>query len=250
MEALQLVTTGWAHEIAPARELVRERVRVSVAGASDQALDRDPYARASRLPQEAHHVIRRALEHGPVLVQTPRSGYAPSLACERCRTPARCRECQGALRQGAAATAPPSCSRCGRSRAGVGVSRVRPPRPAGTGAGDVRTAEELGRTFAPTRVVTSSGDGVKATVDRHPALVVATPGAEPVAEGGYAGVVLLDTWLPLSRGELRAGEEAFAAVAQRGGAGAPRWGGDRGRGSRSSRGAGFGALGSGGVRRS
>ena len=31
-----------------------------------------------------------ALAAGPVLVQTPRAGYATSLACERCRTPARC----------------------------------------------------------------------------------------------------------------------------------------------------------------
>ena len=42
--------------------------------------------------------IRTALTAGPVLVQTPRSGYAASLACERCRTPARCTACSGPLR--------------------------------------------------------------------------------------------------------------------------------------------------------
>ena len=42
----------------------------------------------------------------------------------------------------------------------------------------------------------------------QPAIVVATPGAEPVAEGGYAAVVLLDTWLMLARPDLRTGEEA------------------------------------------
>ena len=38
--------------------------------------------------------------------------------------------------------------------------------------------------------------------------MVATPGAEPVARGGYAAVVLMDTWLLLARSDLRATEEA------------------------------------------
>ena len=56
-----------------------------------------------------------------------------------------------------------------------------------------------------------------------PAIVVATPGAEPVAEGGYAAVLLLDTWLPLARADLRGAEEALrrwlgaAAMARPGG---------------------------------
>ena len=43
----------------------------------------------------------------------------------------------------------------------------------------------------------------------QPALVVATPGAEPPADGGYAGAVLLDTGLLLLRPEFRAAEEAL-----------------------------------------
>jgi primosomal protein N' (replication factor Y) len=50
---------------------------------------------------------------------------------------------------------------------------------------------------------------VLATVDGTRQIVVATPGAEPVAAGGYAAVVLLDTWLLLSRIDLRADEEAL-----------------------------------------
>ncbi|MEV4443446.1 primosome assembly protein PriA, partial [Streptomyces sp. NPDC049577] len=42
-----------------------------------------------------------------------------------------------------------------------------------------------------------------------PALVVATPGAEPVAEGGYAAALLLDGWALLNFPDLRAGEEAL-----------------------------------------
>ena len=55
--------------------------------------------------------------------------------------------------------------------------------------------------------------------------MVATPGAEPVADGGYAAVLLLDTWLLLAAPDLRAGEEALrrwldaAALARSGAAG-------------------------------
>ena len=83
------------------------------------------------------------------------------------------------------------------------------------GAG--RTAEELGRAFPGTAVLTSGRDGVLASVPGAPALVVSTPGAEPVAEGGYGAVLLLDGWAALGRADLRAGEEAlrrwFAAAA-------------------------------------
>jgi primosomal protein N' (replication factor Y) len=75
--------------------------------------------------------------------------------------------------------------------------------------GERRTAEELGRAFASTPVVASGGDHVVAAVPDRPAIVVATPGAEPVAEGGYAAVVVLDTWLALARPDLRTEEEAL-----------------------------------------
>ncbi|NEB74222.1 primosome assembly protein PriA, partial [Streptomyces sp. SID14478] len=42
-----------------------------------------------------------------------------------------------------------------------------------------------------------------------PALVVSTPGAEPVAEGGYAAALLLDGWAMLGRPDLRAAEDAL-----------------------------------------
>jgi primosomal protein N' (replication factor Y) len=39
--------------------------------------------------------------------------------------------------------------------------------------------------------------------------VVATPGAEPVADDGYGAALLLDGWALLSRPDLRAGEETL-----------------------------------------
>jgi len=46
-------------------------------------------------------------------------------------------------------------------------------------------------------------------VPAEPALVIATPGAEPVAEEGYAAALLLDGWALLGRPSLRAAEEAL-----------------------------------------
>jgi primosomal protein N' (replication factor Y) len=72
-----------------------------------------------------------------------------------------------------------------------------------------RTAEELGRAFAGTPVITSAGEAVVSEVDARPALVVATPGAEPRAAGGYGAALLLDSWALLGRQDLRAAEDAL-----------------------------------------
>ena len=63
--------------------------------------------------------------------------------------------------------------------------------------------------FPGTTVRSSSGDRVLARVGAAADVVVATVGAEPVAEEGYAAVVVLDTWLTLARDDLRAAEEAL-----------------------------------------
>ena len=75
--------------------------------------------------------------------------------------------------------------------------------------GAARTAEELGRAFPGVPVRTSGGQHVLATVPAEPALVIATPGAEPVAPDGYAAALLLDGWALLGRPSLRAAEEAL-----------------------------------------
>ena len=208
VEGEYLLRTGWARALTAPREEVRRRITVSVAGAADQDVARDVHARSARIPKQVHDTVRDALTEGSVLVQTPRLGYVTALACERCRTPARCVACQGplALR---GPTVPPSCRWCGTvaeawSCRECGHRGLRAPV-----LGDARTAEELGRAFPNTPVRTSSGDSVLATVDAGRQIVVATPGAEPVAAEGYAAVVLLDTWLLLSRIDLRAGEEAL-----------------------------------------
>ncbi|OIJ28717.1 primosome assembly protein PriA [Nocardioides luteus] len=208
VEAGFLAETGWAQEIRPTRALARERVSIEITGDTDFDLEKDPLTRASRVPREAHEIVRAALTAGPVLLQTPRRGYAASLACDRCRTPARCSACQGPLQLGGPA-APPTCGWCGHVETAwactaCGGFGLRAPI-----IGEARTAEEMGRSFAGVRVVTSSAGAVKQTVPGSPAIVVATIGAEPVADGGYAAVLLLDTWLLLGRPDLRTDEEAL-----------------------------------------
>lgn len=208
VEAEYLLRSGWAEPVTLLREEVRRRIVVGVAGESDFHVARDPGGRGARVPADAFETIKAGLEHGPVLVQTPRAGYALRLACDRCRTPTECGVCHGPLRVVASGVAP-ECAWCGTSAAGwtcpvCGGHGLRAPV-----LGDRRTAEELGRAFPSIPVRTSSGARVLADVPDKPALVVATPGAEPVAERGYAAVVLLDTWLLIGRSDLRAAEEAL-----------------------------------------
>jgi primosomal protein N' (replication factor Y) (superfamily II helicase) len=209
VEGEYLLRTGWAREIAAPRDVIRERgAHLSVTGATDFDLERDPMARSARLPRAAFEAIRAGLAQGPVLLQTPRQGYAASLACDRCRTPARCRGCSGPLRV-SAAHRPPVCLWCGREEEAWVCSEC-----GGRGLrapvrGDRRTAEEIGRAFPSVPVRTSSGDRVLDRVPAKPSVVVATPGAEPLADDGFACVVLLDTWLMLARTDLRTTEESL-----------------------------------------
>ncbi|RVX39466.1 primosomal protein N' (replication factor Y) [Nonomuraea polychroma] len=317
-EATQLIAGRWARPIVATRTLIRSLApRVRPAG-EDAELAKDQAARQARLPSIAWRALRQGLESGPVLVQVPRRGYLPALACRHCRTPARCTLPPtrmapvllaaavpgsaapgagsptalplagplGALRldgptappvnnptgqppfggqggsgarggpggyeslggpashgtagphdDGAGAVGPlgggavpgvqvepepfchgplalrgghaaPYCRWCGRVDADWRCPSCGSPHLRAVVVGARRTAEELGRAFPSIQVRTSGRDGVLASVPATRALVVATPGAEPVAEGGYAAAVLLDGWALLGRADLRAGEEA------------------------------------------
>ncbi len=207
-EATQLVAGGWARALGGDRATVRRHAPLVTAAAGDTELARDPAARSARVPGLALRTARDALARGPVLFQVPRRGYVVAAACERCHTRARCAACGGPLalpaprsaaicRWCAARAASPVCPACGHTGLRALV----------TGAG--RTAEELGRAFPSVPVRTSGRTAVITEVPSGPAVVVATPGAEPRAEGGYAAAVLLDGWALLGRPSLRAAEEAL-----------------------------------------
>ena len=193
VEAQQLVVSGWAREVVADRAVVRASTP-RVTALTSVELAREGPAAAARLPAPAWRVLRDALAVGPVLVQVPRAGYVPVVACVRCRTPARCGACHGPLGL-TRGDGPPACGWCGRLATDrrcdeCGASGLRSVR-----VGSERTAEELGRAFPGTTVRVSGArveGGVLAEVPDRPALVVATPGAEPYAPSGYAAAVLLD----------------------------------------------------------
>jgi primosomal protein N' (replication factor Y) (superfamily II helicase) len=206
-EVTQLVAVGWAAALTAGRDTVRRYAPRITAAGGDAELARDEAARSARMPGLALRTAREALASGPVLFQVPRRGYLVAVACEACGERARCPRCGGPLSLPAARAAPvcgwcgqtagPRCARCGQ--AGLRALVV----------GARRTAEELGRAFPAAAVRTSGGAEVIAEVGGEPAVVVATPGAEPRATGGYAAAILLDGWALLGRASLRASEEAL-----------------------------------------
>jgi len=210
-EAHALVRSGWAHDLVATRPVVRARSpRVVALDDGGYADERDPAAHSARLPSVALRAARSALQaEAPVLVQVPRRGYVPSLACARCRAIARCRHCTGPLslddRDGTA----PVCRWCGRADAALRCGRCGSDTVRAVVVGARRTAEELGRAFPGTTVITSAGEAMVSDVDDRPALVVATPGAEPRAAGGYGAALLLDSWALLGRQDLRAAEDTL-----------------------------------------
>ncbi|TDP41321.1 primosomal protein N' [Nocardia ignorata] len=213
-EIQAVVETGWAHDLLAERATLRAVMpRISAPGDSDFALERDALARAVRIPGVAFTAARAAIkENAAVLVQVPRRGYVPSLACAKCRTPARCRHCNGPLAlphssNGEAAS--PHCKWCGITEAAFRCQACGARALRAMVIGAARTAEELGRAFPGVPIRTSGGGDMLDTVEPGAQVVVATVGAEPVVRGGYGVALLLDGWALLGRADLRAAEDTL-----------------------------------------
>ena len=142
-------TTGGRSEIVGSRDAVRASAPLVTAVGDDM---RDPEAAAARLPSVAWRAARDALAADtPVLVQVPRRGYLPSVACATCRTPARCpyvpgpaesRHAPAARRRAAGVRGSPAgwaCAHCG-GREPARVDRRLPAHRGGAGAGLHRRA--------------------------------------------------------------------------------------------------------------
>jgi primosomal protein N' (replication factor Y) (superfamily II helicase) len=215
-ELAQLVQAGWARDLTPDRATLRATAARVRPAADERELGRDEAATTARLPSLALRTARAALESGPVLVQVPRRGYLAAIACGRCRAQARCvavvggANCNGPLRL-AGQHATPDCRWCGALATSWRCVNCGHDRLRAIVTGATRTAEELGRAFPGVKVRTSGGDLVLPTVPDEPALIISTPGAEPLAGPGpgYAAALLLDGWALLGRPSLRAGEEAL-----------------------------------------
>ena len=168
----------------------------------------DGGAQPARLPSVAIQGAQDALKSGPVLVQVFRAGYSSGLACASCKEPGGCRECQGPLRL-VATGSPPQCAWCGVAQGSWkcfecgGLKLV----PRGQGIG--KTVADIGRSFPTTTIIRSDGEHPRSHVGRESALVVATRGAEPLADGGYSAALLLDGPAMLSRETLSTLEDTL-----------------------------------------
>ncbi len=197
-EVERLVQLGWVREV-PAARRESPAVQLSAVRENEQGV---------RIPSSAYAAAREALRQGPVLVQVSRPGYAPVLVCADCRTPARCAHCAGPLRvQRAGQT--PECAWCGRAARAWSCGTCGSHRVRMASSGSERTADDLGRAFAGTRVIVADGDHPVTHVGPEPALVVATRGAEPTADGGYRAILLLDGDKMLLGEQLRIGESCL-----------------------------------------
>src|SRR6185312_15591314 len=201
-EVERLVELGWLGTVRPVRSYAPKVIPTA------QQAAQDPLAARARIPSTAWKEARAALEHGPVLVQVARPGYAPRLACQDCGQAARCLRCQGPLGLKSARSTP-ACTWCGALAAewhceNCGGHRLRL-----VGQGATRTAEDLGRAFPGVRVIIADGERPVLSVGDEPALVIATRGAEPVAKGGYRAVLLLDGERMVARESLRVAEDCL-----------------------------------------
>lgn len=202
------VDTGRVADLAPDPGVARRAAaRVHVAGEGvDQ--ERDAGARLARIPSVAWQTARRGLETGPVLVQVPRTGFSGAVRCTECGRAAECLVCPGRLGL-LAAEAPVACTTCGEvpvhwACQECGGRRWRPAAP-----GTERTAHDLGRAFPGVQVITSTAAARVEQVGPDPALVIATPGVEPRAEGGYAAALLLDGAVTLELPQVDAAAQAL-----------------------------------------
>ncbi len=191
LETARLVDSGWLN-------IVTSKVRTSVVISEGQ--------RGELIPSPIFSLVRRSLKQGPVLFLVPRKGYGNAILCNKCRNFAQC-ECGGRLQKSSAKSVP-QCAICAREYpdwrctwCGSQVVYV-------AGRGIDRFAEEIGKSFPNWPLHNSSGEHIIEYVSNSPSLVVTTPGSTPIAEKGYAGVVILQGLRFFGHSDLRASERA------------------------------------------
>ena len=200
-EAQRLVSVGWAREITGS-----DGYHPNVVLSDQQTASED--ARHARIPSQALLAARAAAKVGPILIQVSSPGYASALACTRCRERARCNQCSGPLgatRKGA----PPTCRWCGMLASAWACPTCNNTALKPLSPGTEGTADELGRVFPGVKVIVADGSHSIQNVDVTPSLVIATPGAEPLAEGGYGAILLLDGERMRMRENLRVNEDVI-----------------------------------------
>ncbi len=158
----------------------------------------------SETEESAHGIISEGLKLGSVLVVHANTGYVNSFTCNNCRNLAMC-NCGGRLilaRNGKATT----CSLCAAKKESWVCGYCRNSLPRSVSKGVEKRAEDYGRSFPRTRVLSSTGQNPETEMPTENSLVVVTPGMEP--QGEYAALLLMDGDQLFSRTGLRSDEQS------------------------------------------
>ena len=158
----------------------------------------------TRFDDAAYKLIKERLDEGPVLVLLPRKGSSAALYCNGCGERLRC-SCGGMIWEPSSNRA--VCRICSKPHlrcqacATTTVKRGR--------TGSTRTVAELGKVFPQVAISEATFEKRPSGLKSKRQLVVATPSAAPRVKGGYAGILILDSDIWLSRQALNAEQIAF-----------------------------------------
>ena len=204
-ESLNLILTGFSPSIEVAQLIDNREVKYRNSKQSVNVKAFNP-SEGALLPGRIFSEVKKALNNGPVLFIAPRKGYGNALLCAHCRNVASC-DCGGRLSVSAKNKAP-ACVHCGESFNEWKCSFCNRDKQYLAGRGIERAAEEISRAFPGFPVIVSAGEVIKDRIENKPALVLATVGAQPQVDGGYAAVVILDGVRFFSHTDLRTQERA------------------------------------------
>ena len=211
---LELHFTGYVPSLDVAIDIDKKeisyqalRVKISVVAQSS--------SNGELIPSKIYQQVRKAIATGPVLFLVPAKGYATAISCAKCRNIAIC-DCGGKLSK-SSAKSEPTCVLCSKRYQNWKCGWCGEARVFLAGRGIERFAEEIGRSFPNQVVIQSTASDPRDSVSSDLALVISTPGVEPIAESGYAAVIVLqvDRFLSssASNGVERAYSNFFAAGA-------------------------------------
>ena len=214
LEGSNLILTGYVPSIDVAIDIEAKEIsfhaarnRVSVVAQTGSA--------GELIPSKIYQVVRKAMVKGPVLFLVPAKGYATAISCAKCRNLALC-DCGGKLLKSSAKT-DPVCVLCNKQFIDWKCGWCDEKRIFLTSRGIERIAEEIGRSFPNQLVIQSNANDPRSSIGAEEALVISTPGVEPIAPHGYAAVVILQVDRFLSSisttGVERAYSNFFAASA-------------------------------------
>lgn len=201
---LQLVTRHFARGLTPNREVLRQCTG-RFEFLSEDAQLAEGMTGAMLLPNAALRLVRRGLQSGPVLLLIPPDGAFSVVSCANCGTNAVCEVCAGPLTfEGSRLV----CTRCGNVPAHYACLRCASTKLRGRHLQSRTVIDDIGRAFSGVPVLVSRpGKGRIGLVDGASRLVIAYPGGEPFATGGYEAAVILRAHMWANRTALWTAQE-------------------------------------------